>query len=128
MSRQLVPLRIPSGWTVLFNTFAEIDDAHELTIQEREALLSEDLLQLETEDLVLDLGWYPDEDPEGAYRVELVDRMAESWDVLVRAECPRHEAMAAVIDMILDQLARNASYKFIQELADRHPSLARSTG
>jgi hypothetical protein len=101
VSRRLVPLRIPSGWTVVFNAFVEIEDARALDEAEREALLSQDLLQLRAGDLILDLGWGPEGDAGGRYRLELA---RGDWDeTLLRLEHPSAALMRDAIDLCLGQ-------------------------
>ena len=67
---KLQPLRIPTGWSVKYNSFTEYDpdDAAEHFDE-----LCEDLLQLENGDLLIDLGWYPEGDITGQYRLYLLD-------------------------------------------------------
>lgn len=57
---QLQPLRIPTGWTVRWNSFYTIDPA-DLASDDVQWLLDEDLLQMSQEHFnrVLDVGWYP---------------------------------------------------------------------
>lgn len=71
----MVPLEIPSDWTVKWNHFFEInpDDFHDESypyILE----LNEDIFYFRNEKkgLILDLGWYPSISPEGAYTLYLV--------------------------------------------------------
>jgi hypothetical protein len=113
---RLVPLRIPAGWTVIVNSFAEIDDPRALTDAEREALLAQDLLQLRAGELILDLGWSPEGDPSGRYRLELV---RGDWDdTLLRVEHPSAEFMRNAIDLCLGELARDADPASLQRLLD----------
>lgn len=70
-SFKLQPLRISSGWKVVYNTFSEYEpdkDSEDYSYE-----LSEDLLQLENQNLCLDLGWYPEGDINGSYKLCLVD-------------------------------------------------------
>ncbi|HAJ98222.1 MAG TPA: hypothetical protein DCO72_10865 [Ruminococcus sp.] len=72
---KLQPLRIPAGWTVKYNHFSEYDpqkDGAEYVFE-----LVEDLLQLEYQNLLIDLGWYPDMDINGKYQLFLVDMTEE---------------------------------------------------
>lgn len=59
MKYQLQPLRVPTGWTVRWNTFYRIDFA-DLASDDAQWLF-EDLLQMSQEHFnrVLDVGWYP---------------------------------------------------------------------
>ena len=68
---ELQPLRIPAGWYINYNMFSEYDpdtDGREYSYE-----LCEDLLQLEHEYLMIDLGWYPHGDINGSYKLYLVD-------------------------------------------------------
>ena len=68
---ELQPLRIPAGWYIKYNMFSEYDpdtDGREYSYE-----LCEDLLQLEHEYLMIDLGWYPQSDINGSYKLYLVD-------------------------------------------------------
>ena len=78
--QNLQPLRIPSGWTVVFNNFEDIDPEAVSRSDEDTWLFTfnEDILyirseasqkqnkQLEQQTLGIDLGWYPDGDPDGS--------------------------------------------------------------
>ena len=84
------PLRIPGGWTVLYNKLEDLEP-EELPPDDRGWLFSfnEDILhiyttarrkrnkQVETQKLVLDLGWYPDGDPSGSFRLEAI--LNDDW-------------------------------------------------
>jgi hypothetical protein len=114
--RRLVPLRIPAGWTVVANTFAEIDDPRELSGDDQRAHLAQDLLQLRAGELILDLSWVPEGDPEGRYRLELV---RDNWnETLLRVENPRADFMRHAIDLCLSELARDADPASLQALLD----------
>ena len=71
---ELQKLRIPHGWKMMWNDFSETDPST-LEKNSREWLLfSEDILYIEraktglnNEDLALDLGWYPEADPDGEF-------------------------------------------------------------
>jgi hypothetical protein len=116
VGRRLVPLRVPSGWTVVFNAFSEIDDPRSLTDAERQAHLAQDLLQLRAGDLILDLGWTPEGDAAGRYRLELV---RGDWDdVLLRLEHPSAEFMRDAVDVCLGELGRDADPASLQHLLD----------
>lgn len=72
---KLQPLRITSGWTVKYNNFSEYDpekDGEEYSLE-----LCEDLLQLQNNNLLVDLGWYGDFD-DGRYILYMVDTTLES--------------------------------------------------
>jgi hypothetical protein len=86
-SPSLLPLCLPTGWAVMFNTLYD----HTITPENRD-WFDEDLLwlmrvQLDQTGLHrvtgdIDVGWYPCEDLQGTYRVYLLG--AGGWeDILV---------------------------------------------
>ncbi len=80
------PLQIPGGWIVAQNHFFDITpEAAMLESGRLDFPFVEDILQL-TNDyrrMALDLGWYPDGDPNGHYRLVLIQ-----WDAP-----PKHNDM-----------------------------------
>ncbi len=88
--KNMQPLRIPTGWTVLFNKLENIEP-EELSNQDRTWLFTfnEDILylytktqrkrnnQIEEQKLGIDLGWYPDGDPNGSF--QLVAILNDNW-------------------------------------------------
>jgi hypothetical protein len=109
---RLVPLRIPTGWTVAFNRFEEAPAAAAMTADERDAHLSEDLLSLENGELALDLGWKPAGDPSGAYALRV---LRGSWDdIAVRFDHSDADVIREAIDLVL--AARDLD--FVQTVLD----------
>lgn len=98
----LVALRLPAGWSVVFNVFHPISPEDARADAALAGLLCEDLLSLERRsgagevDLFVDLGWLPDGDPNGGYRLKLlhVDREAP----LARCASRDWRTIAATID------------------------------
>lgn len=76
MEYKLQPLRIVSGWTVKYNNFSEYDP--ETDSQEDCLELCEDLLQLENNNLLVDLGWYGSFE-NGQYKMYMVDTTRENF-------------------------------------------------
>lgn len=72
---ELQPLRLSSGWTVTYNNFSEYD--FQKDGQEYLHELTEDMLQLENRDLLIDLSWRPEMNIEGRYVLYLLDKKAE---------------------------------------------------
>ncbi|MDE6591850.1 MAG: hypothetical protein K2K57_02145 [Oscillospiraceae bacterium] len=73
---ELQPLRIPGGWNVKYNMFSEYDpdkDGAEYFYE-----LNEDLMQLKNKNMLIDLGWYPEGDIKGSYKLVLVDTVKDS--------------------------------------------------
>ncbi|WP_330454931.1 MULTISPECIES: hypothetical protein [unclassified Streptomyces] len=94
--RKLMPLRVPAGWAILFNTFVEFPPHEPPTPAEIEAFRGEDILSAQriiyTDDgwkvdmsaHVIDLGWYPGGDADGRYRLCLA---RDGWnDIPVQFE------------------------------------------
>lgn len=88
----LQPLRIPDGWTVVFNKFEDIDP-ESVSKSDKDTWLfafSEDILyirsetsrkqnkQLELQTLGIDLGWYPEGDPNGSFTLYAI--LNEDWE------------------------------------------------
>jgi hypothetical protein len=77
VSRELVPLRVPSGWVVVFNMFVELPDDEPVGPCDADAYLSDDILSIEQVHRsdsgwtrggwVIDLGWRAPGDPTGEY-------------------------------------------------------------
>ena len=81
----LQPLRIPSGWTVNYNEFKEIEPEFE-TFDDRSGEFKEDILQLvhPRAGVIVDLGWYPQHQRRGRFTLLAVrindDDQAGEWD------------------------------------------------
>ena len=79
MRLELVALKIPSGWTVDFNTFCrvELEDIREDSDLIWE--LNEDILQMSNFhfNVILDLGWYPAHNIDGKYILKLVKQSVD---------------------------------------------------
>ncbi|MCI8401664.1 MAG: hypothetical protein HFI38_06160 [Lachnospiraceae bacterium] len=87
----LQPLRIPGGWTIDFNKF-ENAEPQELAEQDKRWLFAftEDILLMhktssrkrngiiEQQKLQLDLGWYPDGEPDGAFLLQAI--LNDNWE------------------------------------------------
>lgn len=68
------PLRIPAGWKVILNKFMEMET--EDRPENSWVNFTEDITYLERKSerytIGIDLGWYPDLDPEGAFHVNVI--------------------------------------------------------
>ena len=72
---RLQPLRIPSGWRVEYNNFSEYDPLND--DPEKLCELCEDMLMLENDCLMIDLGWYPEMELNGRFILILADKKRE---------------------------------------------------
>ncbi|HBE18110.1 MAG TPA: hypothetical protein DEG17_08440 [Cyanobacteria bacterium UBA11149] len=80
----LQSLRIPTGWTVDWNQFYDVEPDADFLIEglpngDVWELFLQDLLQLKysSSNLILDLSWIPEADPNGTYQLELI--LNEDW-------------------------------------------------
>ncbi|MFF3911947.1 hypothetical protein ACFYZB_00480 [Streptomyces sp. NPDC001852] len=110
-----MPLRIPSGWAVVFNKFVELPPPAEVTPEDRDAYLSQDILSMmktaysgegwrtQANSLIIDLGWYVPAGSDGFYRLCV---LRGSWDdVLITVEDADQYVVRDRIDLILERLS-----------------------
>lgn len=85
----LQPLRIPSGWQIAYNQFFDVEpDSATEACSESWWHFNEDMLQLTNvqRGLLLDLGWYPEHQPDECFRLVLIqftsneDDMIAAWN------------------------------------------------
>jgi hypothetical protein len=71
---KLQPFRIPSNWEVSYNSFTELDPVNLGKKPGEWINFTENLLQIKNirYNILLDVGWYPEGDPNGSYGVELI--------------------------------------------------------
>lgn len=113
--RPLVPLRIPTGWVVGFNRFVDLDP-DDLDPDEADAHLSQDLLWIEQVGFgepgwrrfegrwTMDVGWYPDADVTGTYRLVV---LPGTWDdPTATFEGRDWRAVAAAMDLAFAAIGR----------------------
>jgi len=124
MNLKLVPLRIPNRWAVLNNHFVDEDPIVENDTIVNNFYYKEDILRFESmspedpewttdpEGHVLDLGWYPDSDPNGIFRLLLGRKPAkgatESKDIVEISSRNRdtiRQALEHCMVLILDGIA-----------------------
>jgi hypothetical protein len=73
---KLVPIRVSPGWMIHFNQFTEANpDAFINDDYEYKWEFNEDILQFNhiNNKWTLDLGWYPEFNPIGEYKILLID-------------------------------------------------------
>ncbi len=76
---KLQPLRIPPGWSVVLNNFVEVGpDFSEQDMSGTWWNFKEDLFQVSRGGVMLDLGWYPEFQSCGAFRLKVV--FGDNWD------------------------------------------------
>mgnify|MGYP006140622703 FL=1 len=99
----LQPLRISEGWTVEYNTFYEVDADH----PDAWTLLSESLLQLthQRRNRLLDLGWYPEGEPDGSFRL-CIYAGDFTGQLLFESNSQSRSDITAIIECMLDKVNR----------------------
>jgi hypothetical protein len=71
----LEPLRIPGGWTVLWNAIYEENPEERF-----QDFQNEDIFMARNDEVCVDLGWYPAGDREGRYVLVVVVDVPEADD------------------------------------------------
>ncbi len=128
MTATLMSLTIPSTWAVIYNSFGDEDPVIRNGSIENDAYYKEDLLSIErlqfngtgwsTEPngYVLDLGWYPEADPQGRYCLPL---LRGDWDTtLVKYESRDRRQIRAAIERCLDLVAQGVADQDIARLME----------
>lgn len=118
--QQLQPLRIPSGWTIMFNKLEDLDV--ETLSEEDTAWLTvfvEDIMylykknkrkrkkQIEEQTISIDLGWYPDGDVNGSFR--LIALLNHNWEepLLEFSSRNKDEIVQTLEHWLFDELMSN---------------------
>lgn len=117
--RTLASLQIPTGWFVLFNNFVCFEDGELPTDDDLECYLIQDILAMrqlflqrdgvleEENALQIFLGWYPDGDSEGGYRLDV--RRKSRVEVIASFECRSFSVIRGAVNLGLFLGARFAS-------------------
>lgn len=84
---RLVSLDAMGDWDVAYNQLYDLDPSEVIHIQEQipsvwALVFVQDLLQLinSKDGSLIDVGWYPDGDAEGSYKIELVPKIKDELD------------------------------------------------
>ncbi len=102
---KLQPLRIPAGWEVVLNKFLEIDIENCLANNKNWIDFTEDITYLRRKSrkykIGIDLGWYPDTDPQGAFHVKVI--LDENWEkpIMEYVTRERSEVVKTMEDLLL---------------------------
>lgn len=116
MVKKLFPLKIPSGWAIIRNSFGDEDPVIQDGTIVNDEFYSEDLLSIEplsfngtgwvvdSSGYLIDLGWYPEADPGGRFKLVL---LRDDWDnVIVCIESADRFMIHAAIEKIFDLITR----------------------
>ncbi|NPC92045.1 hypothetical protein HOO54_07410 [Bacillus sp. WMMC1349] len=105
---RIQPLRIPKGWTIVHNSFREIDPKFLVSDDERWLLFTQDLLQLHfsKKALILDMGWYPDASEKGSYQLVIIQN--EDWEhPLIEFDSSDYYEVVENIEKYLNQITNH---------------------
>lgn len=85
LSFDIVDIEVGPGWKVTYNTLFNLDpESNDLTQEEFEhyslGMFTQNLVQIESDWGLIDVGWYPDSDLEGSFRLRALKRLGESYD------------------------------------------------
>lgn len=128
INRKLISLKIPEGWAITHNSFIDEDavvkDGRIINIE----AYNEDLLSIEqiwfngavweskTDRYILDLGWYPDSNISGSYRLSLIKK---NWDnVVVQFESHSRYEIKKIIELLFDLILQGFSDSEIQKVVE----------
>ncbi len=111
---KLQSLRIPTGWKVSYNKFLEIEPSG---LEENDNVwihFTQDILQLEyifkEAILIVDLGWYPETEINGTFRLMLIKD--EEWESPLEVfESKNKEEIVEKIEKIIEDISEG--YKYI---------------
>lgn len=106
----LLPLRIPAGWLVRYNAFTEDERWHhtEDLLQLSSCTLVDGTWQPDPEGFLVDLGWYPEGDPDGAYGL-VVARPDFSGEIVVEARHRDPRTICEAVEACLGSIGDGAS-------------------
>lgn len=110
---RLQPLSIPSGWHIVHNHFCNVNPGENIYIDglpdgDVWELFLQDLFLLENSylKLSLDLGWVPEADPNGRYKLTLLKDT--NWDNPIASyKSPSKNEIVKIIDSWLHLIAIN---------------------
>jgi hypothetical protein len=128
MTRALFPLRIPSGWAVVFNIFADLSN-DEITPGDVDSYLSDDILSIEQLKLaangwetdpagmVIDVAWTNPGNPHGEYVLSLIQG---DWNG-PKAQFRHHQGtrIAAAIEQVFAEVLAGRTVPEIADVFDR---------
>lgn len=124
--RALVPLRVPAGWLVEYNTFVEFGPDRAPAADDYRWHHSEDLLQIRSckvvdgawqadpDGYLVDLGWYPDGEPTGAYRLVVV-RPDFRGDTVIEVSHREQSVIRQAIEICVAGITRGTALSDIAE-------------
>jgi hypothetical protein len=113
----LRPLRIPEGWSVSYNDFCDVplDHPQAWSFAFKASLL---MMRHARRGLMVDVGWYPDEDPAGGYRLVVLegDHLGVERH---RFETRDPQALIVALERLLDLINRG---RLAEAIGDGSPA------
>jgi hypothetical protein len=104
----LQSLKIPTGWTVTWNQFYDIEPNSNIYLDglpdgDVWELFLQDLLQLKhfNKNIILDLGWTPEANPEGSYLLQVIADEDWSTPIVVYKSKNKSEVVRKIDDLLL---------------------------
>ncbi len=125
MHEKLFSLKIPGGWAIIRNSFGDVEPDVKNGVIVNDEFYGEDLLSIEplrlseagwlvdTSGYALDLGWYPEANPQGHYRLTL---MKGGWDdVVIQCESPDRHQIHRLIEQCFTLIAQGVADAVLAE-------------
>ena len=104
----LQSLKISTGWTVTWNQFYDIEPNSNIYLDglpdgDVWELFLQDLLQLKhfNKNIILDLGWTPESNPEGSYLLQVIADEDWSTPIAVYKSKNKSEVVGKIDDLLL---------------------------
>ena len=104
----LQSLKISTGWTVTWNQFYDIEPNSNIYLDglpdgDVWELFLQDLLQLKhfNKNIILDLGWTPEANPEGSYLLQVIADEDWSTPIAVYKSKNKSEVVGKIDDLLL---------------------------
>lgn len=126
MYHKLISLKIPSSWVVIHNTFSDESPKIENGIIVNDKFYNENLLSIEQmyfngqnwkidpQGYILDLGWYPEANPEGFYRLTF---LKSNWEnIIVEVESKKHYVIEYFIERCFNLILQGTDDRQIAQI------------
>lgn len=99
---KLLPLRIPCGWKVIINNLSDLEP-NSLKNEDRLWMtFTQDMLNIKhcKKDILVDVGWYPENDPNGEYKISVIKN--NEWEIPTEVhKCKKNDELVEFIDKCL---------------------------
>lgn len=110
---KLQPLRIPTGWEMSYNKFWEIEPNELKEDDDSWMHFTQDILQMKYTfkkiNLIIDLGWYPETEVDGTFRLELIKN--KDWENPIKTfESRSKKQIVEKVEEIICDISDNCKY------------------